>query len=41
MPLGDENVVMQDQTDLNETVVQSFPANPRVYIITGALNLMN
>jgi hypothetical protein len=30
MPLGQENAFIQDQSDLNETVVQSFPAHPKV-----------
>jgi hypothetical protein len=30
MTLGQENVLIQDASDLNETVVQSFPAHPRV-----------
>jgi hypothetical protein len=35
MPLGNEGVLMQDPSDLNETVVQSFPHNvgAAVYLI--------
>jgi hypothetical protein len=36
MPLGPDNVIVQDRTDLNETVMESFPAHPKDHAESGS-----